>query len=434
MASKFSAKWRKGFIMNVLLGSLEKKIQSLPVNLAVNLPSGKRIGSHSADVNIYIEDMTAVAALATGKMGALGEAVVEGKVLIEGGMRDIMKAVTALLPSTLIDNRPGWWSTQLLKAKSKRLHSKRHDAKQIEFHYDVSDDFYKLWLDPHRAYSCAYYREDGFTLQQAQEAKFDHICRKLNLRENDRFLDIGAGWGGLLIWAVEHYGVNAIGITLSKNQYSYVQSLIKSKGLQSKLKMELKDYRDLDTSEPFDKIASVGMFEHVGRAQLPNYFRKLFDLLRPGGLVLNHGITAGGLDNSQVGGGMGDFIEKYIFPGGELIHASLAHREIAYAGLEAVDIENLRPHYARTLWQWSDQLEAKLDEAEEILTRQSGIEQGNKTLRAYRLYLAGCAIAFEQGWVSLHQILATKPNGSVEGGELPGSQSDYPFRRDRIYE
>ena len=197
--------------------------------------------------------------------------------------------------------------------------------------------------------------------------------------------------------------------------------------------MELRDYRDLPEDAPFDKISSVGMFEHVGEANMPTYFGKILRLLKPGGLVMNHGITAGRLVPGGLGAGIGDFIGKYIFPGGELLHVSHVLREMAVAGLEMVDTENLRPHYARTLWAWSDGLEQRLGEARRILYEQHGEERGERVLRAYRLYLAGCAMSFEQGWISLHQVLATRPDADINTGPLRGAQSTYPFNRDYIY-
>ena len=271
------------------------------------------------------------------------------------------------------------------------------------------------------------------SLAQAQEAKLDHICRKLMLRPGEKFLDIGAGWGGLLLWAAEHYGVKATGITLSKNQHAHVQRLIDEKGLQGRVRMELCDYRELDEADGFDKIASVGMFEHVGQANIPTYFNTVFRLLKPGGLVMNHGITAGSIQPSHLGAGMGDFIEKYIFPGGELLHISHLIRDMAMAGLELVDDENLRPHYARTLWAWSDALESRLPEAQRILETTGKVADAAKVLRAYRLYLAGCAMTFEQGWIGLHQILATRPDGQLQTGSLRGAQSAYPFNREYMY-
>ena len=253
------------------------------------------------------------------------------------------------------------------------------------------------------------------------------------MQAGDRFLDIGAGWGGLLLWAAEHYGVDATGITLSRNQHQHVQRLIEERGLQGRVRMLMVDYRELQVPQPFDKIASVGMFEHVGRAQMAHYFETVARLLRPGGLVLNHGITAGAVDNTELGAGMGHFIEQYIFPGGELLHVCAVLRDMAGAGLEMVDTENLRPHYARTLWAWSDALEAQLPAAREVLAAQGSTEDTDKVLRAYRLYLAGSALGFEQGWMALHQMLATKPDGLTATGDMPGAQSTYPFKRDYMY-
>jgi cyclopropane-fatty-acyl-phospholipid synthase len=271
------------------------------------------------------------------------------------------------------------------------------------------------------------------TLAQAQQAKLDHICRKLMLRPGERFLDIGAGWGGLLLWAAEHYGADATGITLSANQYAHVRQLIASKGLERRVRIELRDYRDLPETRPFDKISSVGMFEHVGQANMDAYFGKIMRLLAPGGLILNHGITAGDLQHRQMGAGMGEFIDKYIFPGGELLHVSAVLGHLANSGLEMVDTENLRPHYSRTLWDWSDALEAHLDEARQALKTETSAERAEKIVRAYRLYLAGSAMSFEQGWIALHQVLATRPAAAFQGEAIRGAKSAYPFRRDYMY-
>ncbi|HEY8049077.1 MAG TPA: cyclopropane-fatty-acyl-phospholipid synthase family protein, partial [Ramlibacter sp.] len=227
--------------------------------------------------------------------------------------------------------------------------------------------------------------------------------------------------------------VDATGITLSKNQHAHVNRLIEEKGLKGRVRMELRDYRDLEGNALYDKIASVGMFEHVGHAQMGAYFAKILSLLKPGGLVMNHGITSGNLEPGQLGAGMGDFIEKYIFPGGELLHVSHVLRELAVSGLEMLDVENLRPHYARTLWAWSDALEAQLPEAQRVLETTGGARDAGKVLRAYRLYLAGCAMSFERGWISLHQVLASRPDGKLETGNIRGAQSTYPFNREYIY-
>lgn len=416
--------------MSSVLSAVEKKLASLPLPVQVQLPDGAVAGPANARMRLIAKDKTALLHLAMGQTGLLGEDYVEGRLDFEGSMRDLMDLAAAILPDSPIDVGRGNWFTRVARhLVSVRRHSTARDAKQIQFHYDLSDDFYALWLDPRRVYSCAYYREPDMTIAQAQEAKLDHICRKLALKSGERFLDIGAGWGGLLLWAAENYGVDATGITLSKNQHAHVNRLIQEKGLSGRVRMTLLDYRDLDESVPYDKIASVGMFEHVGRAQLPGYFSKLRRLLRPGGLIMNHGITAGGVYNAEVGAGMGQFIEKYIFPGGELTHISNELACISDAGLEDVDIENLRPHYARALWAWSDALEARLDEARQFLTG----EQGEKSLRAYRVYLAGCAMGFEHGWIALHQVLLQhKATGRRDELDYPADLT-YPWRRDYIY-
>ncbi|MDQ2140285.1 class I SAM-dependent methyltransferase [Alcaligenaceae bacterium C4P045] len=416
--------------MNPLQSAVDRKLKSLPVRVALILPDGARLGPPDEQVTFTVKDVKALAHLASGDVGVLGQDYVEGRVDIEGPMHDVMRAAAALLPGSPVEAARGGWLTDIVKrVMSVWRHSIERDAKQIEFHYDLSDDFYALWLDPRRVYSCAYYRTPDMGLAQAQEAKLDHICRKLRLKAGERFLDVGAGWGGLLLWAAEHYGVDATGITLSRNQHAHVNRLIEEKGLSGRVRMELRDYRTLDPAQPFDKIASVGMFEHVGRAQLVNYFAKLNGLLRPGGLVLNHGITAAGVRNAELGNGMGEFIERYIFPGGELTHVSRVLEAMTNGSLEAVDVENLRPHYARTLWAWSDALEARMDEARQVLVG----EQGERSLRAYRIYLAGCAMGFEHGWLELHQILAQPPaTGRSDELDDPADLA-YPWRRDYIY-
>ena len=417
--------------MNVLASLVEKKLAAMPVAIRLQMPDGQWLGRNDAEIEFKAKTPVALKHLAAGDIGKIGEDYVEGRVQIHSSMRDLMAAATGLLPGNPVESaKPSVLGGLWARLVSGWRHSLERDAKQIEFHYDLSDDFYALWLDPRRVYSCAYYRTPDMSLAQAQEAKLDHICRKLQLKAGERFVDVGAGWGGLLLWAAENYGVDATGITLSKNQHAYVNQLIEQKGLSGRVRMELLDYRKLDASKPFDKIASVGMFEHVGRAQLDVYFKRLRELLAPGGLIMNHGITAGGVNNAQLGHGMGDFIEKYIFPGGELTHIGRVLTHMAHGGLESLDVENLRPHYARTLWAWSDGLEAQLEQASRILSS----ERGQKALRAYRLYLAGCAAGFENGWISLYQVLgAHLPEaGRADELDLPDDLA-YEWRRDYMY-
>ena len=416
------------------LDQVAEQLNDLPVPMQLVLPSGQVLGPQQASLSLKIHDKPTLLSLAQGNLGALGEAFVEGRAQFTGKVRDLMAAAVAWLRQdpTQAQAYERWWLKMLAHWHSLRAHTLPRDAAQIQFHYDLSDEFFALWLDPKRVYSCAYFAQPNFNLDQAQEAKLDLICRKLHLQKGERFLDVGCGWGGLLLWAAQHYGVQAVGITLSKNQFEHVRTQIEKQGLQNQVSVQLLDYRALKPSQPFDKIASIGMFEHVGRARLADYFQTLHGLLRPGGWVLNHGITAGGLDNHQLGAGMGDFIEKYIFPGGELVPIQEVLRAVAQGGLEAVDVENLRPHYAKTLWAWSDRLEGQLGAALSVLSQRMSADQAARVLRAYRLYLAGCAVGFEQGWTLLYQVLAIRPEGKA--AHAHADLNAYPFVRNFMYE
>lgn len=406
--------------MSTLSALIDSRLAGLPRRLALTWPGGSAGGS-VADVCLRLGSRQLLAGLARGHIGLLADAYVRGDLDIEGSLSDVMAVAAALVGDPVQRGRRPAWPRWLAQWRSRWLHGRQRDASQIRFHYDVCDEFFALWLDPRRVYSCAYFEHDELSLAQAQEAKLDLICRKLQLAPGLRLLDIGAGWGGLLLWAARHYGVQGLGITLSRNQHAYVTRLIQEQGLGGRVEVRLLDYRELPPDTTYDRIASIGMFEHVGQAMLDGYFGQLQRLLRPGGLLLNHGISAGGLDNQQLGAGMGDFIERHIFPGGELVHVSRAAQGLARGGLELLDAENLRPHYARTLWAWSAALESQLDRAR-ALTNEA-------TVRAYRLYLAGSAMCFERGWLGLYQLLAARPDGRVEHGALRGAQSDYPFTR-----
>jgi len=299
--------------------------------------------------------------------------------------------------------------------KTRRLwpaHSKAANRQAIAYHYDVSNAFYRLWLDERMIYSCAYFETPDDSLDQAQRNKLEHICRKLRLKPGERLLDIGCGWGALLRWAAEYHGVHAHGITLSRDQYDYNQAMIAKAGLQDKATVAFQDYRDLRGVARFDKIVSVGMFEHVGIRNLPRYFAIAGRLLKPGGLFLNHGITH---DRAGWGKTPGTrFINRYVFPDGELDTVSNVQRTMEDAGFEILDVEGLRRHYALTLRHWVHRLEARQEEARQLVPE--------SVYRIWRLYMAACALQFEEGGTGVYQILAGRRQGDL--GALPLTRRD----------
>ncbi|MFZ2653271.1 MAG: cyclopropane-fatty-acyl-phospholipid synthase family protein [Burkholderiaceae bacterium] len=277
-------------------------------------------------------------------------------------------------------------------------HSRHSDQAANTFHYDVSNEFYRLWLDEQMVYSCAYFESAQDSIDQAQRNKLDHICRKLRLQRGERLLDIGCGWGALVCWAAQHYGVDAHGITLSRQQFDGAQARIAGAGLQDRVSVELLDYRDLKGEGVYDKVSSVGMFEHVGLANLPAYNATVYRVLRDEGLFLNHGITHD--EEGWHPGLVSDFINRYVFPDGELDTVSNVQRGMERAGFEILDVEALRPHYALTLRHWVQRLEARRDEALRHV--------GEATYRVWRLYMAACALEFEEGGTGVYQILTGK--------------------------
>lgn len=282
----------------------------------------------------------------------------------------------------------------------------------ISSHYDVSNDFYKLWLDPRMVYSCAYFTRPDQDIAQAQEQKLDYICRKLRLRSGDRLLDIGCGWGGLIRYAAEHYGVEATGITISQAQAELARERIRQAGLSSRCRVELCDYRELKGIALFDKMVSVGMFEHVSEPMLETYFQQAWRLLRPGGVFLNHAISLHLGPVMPVGT---PFVYLYIFPDSQLQAVSSSLRLAETTGFEVRDVECLREHYELTTRAWLRRLEARADEARRITSE--------LTYRVYRLYLAMSAYAFHLGQPSIHQSLLSKPDQGASG--LPLTRADW---------
>jgi cyclopropane-fatty-acyl-phospholipid synthase len=295
------------------------------------------------------------------------------------------------------DDPAATWVSRIAKRFSHR-HSRDSDRAAISFHYDVSNAFYALWLDEQRVYSCAYFEHADDTLDQAQRNKLAHICRKLRLQPGEHLLDIGCGWGALVCWAARHHGVRAHGITLSQHQLDHARRRIRDEGLQHLVSVELRDYRDLPADAQYHKVASVGMFEHVGLANMPAYLATVRRVLRPGGLFLNHGITHDEEGwNKTVAA---EFINRYVFPDGELDCISNIQLGMERAGFEIHDVEGLRPHYALTLRHWVQRLEARRDAALQ--------EVGEPTYRVWRLYMAACALEFEAGGTGIYQVLASR--------------------------
>ena len=280
-------------------------------------------------------------------------------------------------------------------------HSVEEDATAVQHHYDVPTDFYRPWLDAGLTYSCAYFPTGAEDIDTAQQAKIEHICRKLRLQEGDRLIDIGCGWGSLAIHAAETCGVTAVALTNSRAQYEEAARRVHDRGLADRVEIRYQDYREVPEDEQYDKVVSVGMYEHVGVRNWPVYFSTVERLLKPGGTLLNHGIITTDAEGRPQGPPGGEFINRHVFPGGELSNLANTVTAVARAGLEVYDVEDLRPHYARTLLLWLRRLEA----ASAAVIAAGGIER----YRVWRVYLAGMAHAFDRGWLSIAQVLAVKP-------------------------
>lgn len=348
-------------------------------------------------VTIKIHTIKALRLLLNPSLDTLGQAYVEGEIDVEGRIADVVNIAARLSEGTSDTVK------NLTPTKHIINHTRKIDAEAIAYHYDVSNEFYSLWLDPNMVYSCGYFCDHEDTLEAAQVQKIDRILRKLRLRPGDRLLDIGCGWGALVMRAAEKFGAKAVGITLSRNQYELAKERIRDAGLTDRCEVRLEDYRDV--TGKFDRISSVGMFEHVGLNNLRGYFDKIHTLLEDDGIVLNHGITSTDPESAESPWGGGDFIDRYVFPHGELPHLCLALKEMGAAGLEPVDVESLRRHYALTLKHWSERFEAAGDQLRTMVDK--------KRWRIWRVYLAGCACGFTHHWISVHQILAVKAGAAV---------------------
>jgi cyclopropane-fatty-acyl-phospholipid synthase len=298
-------------------------------------------------------------------------------------------------------------------------HSRERDRQAITHHYDVGNEFFRLWLDRRMVYSCAYFERPDDDLDAAQEAKLDLVCRKLRLQPGERLVDIGCGWAGLVMHAAERWGVSAVGINLSAAQIDLGRRRVAEAHLEDRCRIELRDYRELERAA-FDKAASVGMFEHVGKDRLVEYFGAAFQALRPGGLFLNHGIATGRDDETRGFGRRPSFIDRYVFPDGELVSISDALAAAEKAGFEVRDVESLREHYAMTLRHWVRRLEQRQDEAIRAV--------GAATYRTWRLFMAASAHGFATGRLYVYQAVLEKPRGDGSSA-LPLTRADLYSRR-----
>ncbi|SEG17234.1 cyclopropane-fatty-acyl-phospholipid synthase [Thermomonospora echinospora] len=383
---------------------------------------GSRAGLLDADLRVHVKSPYAMSYLVHSP-GALGlaRAYVSGHLDVHGDIYTLLHEMTQLMDSMTVQARlrllAGVIDDPLLRAAvSRRLepppqevrtgrtswlrHTKRRDARAISHHYDVSNTFYEWVLGPSMAYTCACYPSEDATLEEAQFHKFDLVAKKLGLRPGMRLLDVGCGWGGMVMHAAKHYGVQALGVTLSKQQAEWAQKAIAEAGLTELAEVRHLDYRDVQEGD-FDAVSSIGLTEHIGKANLPSYFGFLYGKLKPGGRLLNHCITRP--DNTQPSMKKGGFINRYVFPDGELEGPGYLQSQMNDTGFEIRHQENLREHYARTLAEWCRNLDDHWQEAV--------AEVGEGTARVWRLYMAGCRLGFERNWIQLHQVLGVKLDG-----------------------
>jgi cyclopropane-fatty-acyl-phospholipid synthase len=413
--------------------------EDLPVE--VRFWDGSRLGPLGAPASIVLRTPLAVRRIlyCPNEVGfarafVIGEADIEGdalaalRAIVEQAPDELRIGVRTLSKALWAGIRLGVAGWPLPRpAEEARLrggrHSKRRDAAAIAHHYDVGNDFYRLLLGESMTYSCARFSDPDDSLEMAQSAKYDLICRKLGLKPGMRLLDVGCGWGGMVMRASDRYGTNSVGVTLSTRQQEWAAKAIAEAGLSARAQARVQDYRDVRDG-PYDAISSIGMFEHVGLSRLREYFGHLYQLVKPGGRLLNHGISRqppspsghwlrwptalpkpdlrlrSGIDRSS-------FLDRYVFPDGELHEVGKVVSVMQEAGFEVRHVENLREHYALTLRAWVHNLEDHWDAAVDAV--------GSGRARAWRLFMAASALNFETGRNSIHQVLAVRPTGGQSG-------------------
>jgi cyclopropane-fatty-acyl-phospholipid synthase len=395
-----------------------------PIHLT--LPDGTTVGPPDAALRVRVRDLEAFAHLvrAPGELG-LARAYVSGAVDVDGDVsvavavrdhvreaslwnRDIARLVAALGPD-LVRNPPPVPPEEIQGHRNPLTrHSKRRDKASISHHYDVSNDFYRLVLGPSMTYSCAAFGNDTDSLEQAQQNKVELVCRKLGLAPGLRLLDVGCGWGAMVMHAARHFGVRAVGVTISEQQHAHAREAVRAAGLEHLVEIRLQDYRDIDDG-PYDAISSIGMFEHVGLARTAEYFGRLRALLRPEGRLLNHQIGRPPSGNTRFGKERtavdpNGFIHRYVFPDGELLEVGTLVHAMQEAGFEVRHLESLREHYARTLEAWGANLDARWADAVSIV--------GEGRARVWKLYMAASAVMFRTNRLQVHQVLGVNTPAS----------------------
>ncbi len=390
----------------------------LPV--AISAWDGSRAGPADAPATVVLRSPIALRRLlgAPSDLG-FGRAYVAGDLDVEGDLYAVLELREhvqhpRLGPNEIRDafsilGKDTWSRPELPPEEVKlggRRHSKSRDAAAISYHSDVSNAFYRMVLGPTMTYSCGVWPEPDTTLEDAQAAKYELIARKLGLQQGMRLLDVGCGWGGMLLHAAREHGVTGVGVTISTQQADLASKRIAEAGLTDQITIRVQDYRDI-VDGPFDAISSIGMFEHVGEAKLAGYFSRMRELLAPGGRFLNHGISQSPHSGKRAIVARAGFVDRYVFPDGELLEVGKVVSSMQENGFEVRHVENLREHYARTLRAWVQNLEDNWDDAV--------TEVGEGRARVWRLYMAGSAVGFEAGVIQINQTLAVHNSGGPSG-------------------
>lgn len=389
---------------SLIIKQLIKSTFDIP--LQVTYPNGniETYNGSNPHVKLKLNKNFSVSELSKDPSIVLGEAVMDGDIEIYGSIQELILSAYRCGDSFLRNSK-------FSKLIPKQFHDKKHSKSDIQKHYDIGNDFYKLWLDDTMTYSCAYFKHENDSLEQAQLNKVHHILNKLNAQPGGKLLDIGCGWGTLIITAAKECGLNATGITLSEEQASFITKRIKEEGLENKVTVLIKDYRDI--RETYDYITSVGMFEHVGKENLSQYFQTISKRLNINGLALIHGIT--GQVGGNHGSGTNSWINKYIFPGGYIPRLTENLNHIASAGLQIADLEPLRRHYQKTLELWTKNFHNALPEVQKT--------HDKRFINMWDLYLQSCAASFESGNIDIFQYLLSKGV----------SKDTMPMTRDYMY-